>query len=1330
MQPAEVDMDDRPSARFRLTLFGRFELSGPRGPIHLSSKKLIALVAFLACSAPRPQAREKLMTLLWGSHFDTQARQNLRQALSRLRRALGDDALVSTGESISLRPGVVTSDVARFEVLVSDGGWDALHEAVGLYRGRLLADLSIPEEAWSEWLEAEHQRLEGLALCAMVKLGEQAIQRGDHRQALEAAKRAIAVSRLREDAHRLMMRALAADGRRADALKHFEYVAALLQRELNVEPDAATVSLGTELRRSQPLQPAAETSSNSQLEPKDLEHVAGQSVDGILSRVLAGERKQVTVLCVDLGKSMELIARRDAEEALKIFDAFVAVVSESVRRFDGTVNLVANDGLMALFGAPTAHEDHALRACYAALHVQEVTARKVRELQRGHDIPVAARVGLASGEVVIRSRGRAETPSIVMGSAVHVARGMLQAAPPGGVLVSIDTQRLAEGHFNFRVREGPDSSSVDQPVHELVGLPTGRTRFQVSAARGLTGFVGRSAELEHLERLLVRAQAGQGQVVSIIGEPGLGKSRLLHEFTRAHRGLRLLTLEAASFRYDTTSSYLPVTEMLRTYFGIAPGSAPHDARDKVVSRVISLDRQLEPDLPALLSLVYAPIEDESWQTLDAGQRRQRTLDALKRLILCECRRQPVVLAFEDLQWVDSETQAFLRTLVDSLASAPLLLILVFRPEYQHPWGGKSFYTQLRLNPLSLEATDEFLHNLLGNDASLAALKKLLSPHRNPLLLEESVRALVETGFLVGRRGNYRLDRSLEKLPIAPAVHALLAARIDRLPPRDKALLQAASAFGSDVPHVILQSVAGLPDDDLRHGLAALRDAELLYESRLFPDVEYTFKHALTHEVTYAGVLRERRRELHRRIVETVEALYKDSLDEHFERLAHHAAEAELGEKAIHYQEQAGIKAAARSAHQTSRLWFDRALETLGAMPPSSDRDQQELMLLVSRGVPLTAIGGYGSPEVIQNFRRAHDVYRRLGGVPQISAGLQGLYRFYKTTGQLETAAEFIASLRDFAQAAGDRVLLMQVHRQEASVNLFRGDLDRAQEHHEKTLALFDPARSPHRDHQTTEWQTAMRCEEAELSWLRGFPDRSAQSMRAALDHAREIDHPRNLAYALLFVASLHQRRGDIVNTLSLAEECLALSSQRGLPIYAAGARILRAWAMASKGEQVDRAIDEMREDLGVWQRSGLALYSPYFLSCLAEAYRMAGRPSDALQPLSDMLAASERIDVQYWIPELHRLKGELLLEINSRGCHQKQAEACFLKAIEIARTQGSRSLELRAAMSLAKLWCILGRRAEASDHLAAAYGSFDEGFDTADLRAARRLLDSLSCDSR
>lgn len=1304
-------MGKLPSARFQLVLFGRFELSGPGGAISVTSKKMAALLAFLACTELRSHSRDRLMALLWGSHFDAQARQNLRQALTRLRRILGDDALVTTGETVALTPGVVASDVARFEALLGDPSCAGLQEAVGLYGGRLLADMSIPEDAWGEWLEVEQRRLEGLALDAMVRLGDRYLQLGDPVKALEAAQRALAVSSLREDAHRLVMRALAAGGRRADALRHYDHVAALLKRELKVEPDALTTAIAAELRRPPPAPAGADA--------------AGQLVDDVPRRVGGAERKHVTALCVELGESVEAIARRDAEEALKVFDDLVAVMTESIRRFEGTVNLVTHQGLVAVFGAPVAHEDHALRACCATLHLQEAVARKARELQRRLDRPVAVRAGLASGEVVIRPQASGVgIPS--MGAAIHRARGLVAMAQPGALMVSRETRRLAEGHFHFIAEVVGGSSSAEGAVYKLVGPPTGRTRFQVSAERGLTGFVGRSGELAQLGMLLARARAGQGQVVSIIGEPGLGKSRLLHEFARAHRGLPLLSLEAASFRYDTASSYLPLTEMLRAYFGVAPGDVSPAARDKVTSQVLALDRQLEPDLPALLSLVYAPVEDQSWQALDAGQRRQRTLDALKRLILRECQRQPVVLAFEDLQWVDSETHGFLRILVDSLEATPLLLILVFRPEYQHPWGSRSFYTQLRLNPLSPKATEEFLHNLLGDDASLSALKELLSPHRNPLLLEESVRALVETGFLTGSKGRYRLDRSLENLPVAPAVHALLAARIDRLLPRDKALLQAASVVGNDVPHAILQSVAGLADDELHQGLGALRDAEFLYESRLFPDVEYSFKHALTHEVAYAGVLHDRRRELHRRIVETIEVLYQDGLDEHFERLAHHAAEAELGQKVVYYQEQAAIKAAARSAHQTSLLWFDKALETSRTMPPSSHRDRQELMLLISRGVPLTAIGGYGSPEVTENFRQAHDAYRRIGNAPQISSALQGLYRFYKTTGQLETASEFIATLRDFAHATGDRILLMQVHRQEASVSLFKGNLDHAQDHHERSLALFDSGRSPYRDHQTTEWQTAMRCEEAELSWLRGFPDRSAQSIRVALNHARKIDHPRNLAYALLFAASVHQRRGDIANTFSLAEECATLSGQRDLPIYAAGARVLRGWAMAAGGEQVEHAIDEMREGLGVWRRSGLALYSRFFVSCLVDGYRMAGRSADALQPLSDIMAASEGADVRSWDPELHRLNGELLLEVDQEGCHRKRAEACFLKAIGIAKSQGSRSLELRAATSLAKLWCRLDRRAEARDRLAAAYGSFNEGFDTADLRAARRLLDSLA----
>jgi DNA-binding SARP family transcriptional activator len=923
-----------PTPTFQLSLLGRFELAGPDGPIDLTSRKLAGLLAFLACSAPEPQSRDQLMALLWGSHFEAQARQNLRQALTRLRRVLGEDRLISTGETISLKPGAIGSDVARFETLLADGSWDGLKAAVGLYRGQLLGDIAIPEEAWTEWLGVRRQRLEGLALDAMLKLGEQELQLGNHEQALSAANRAIAINNLREDAHRLVIRTLAGSGRRAGALKHYEYVVALLKRELGVEPDPAIVSLAVELRKPRAAKPGPEAKSRPASEPNAAPHTSAVEEPDLPDGDLpAGERKHVTALYADLKESLELVAQRDPEEALRIFEAVLKLMTQAVHRYEGTVTLVTGDGIMALFGVPLALEDHAVRACYAALQIQGAVTQCAKGPHRSPIVPILVRAGLNSGEVVIRSIANGpRTEYRAMGQTTHVAGRLGQSAAPGALLVSAETFRLAEGHVQVKPLEPGNISGLSEVAYELVGAEVRQSRFQARAARGLTGFVGRSGEIEQLEGAQAKTQRGRGQVVTIIGEPGLGKSRLVHEFIHSDRAASWMTLESACLSYGTTTSYHPVVELLKSYFGIDVSDDVREVRNKVADRVLNIDRALAPDLPALMALLDIPVDDSSWQAVDGPQRRQRTLDALKRLIFRQCQQQPVILVCEDLHWVDSETQAFLETLIDGLASAPLLLILTYRPEYEHHWGGKSYYTQLRLDDLSPEATQEFLTNLLGADASLTPLKEMLPRRGTPFFLEEAVRALIEIRLLEGKPGDYRLVGLFEEMRAPPSVHAILAARMDRLPARQKWLLQAASVVGRDVPHAVLRPIVGLEEDELRRELAKLREAEFLYEARLFPDLEYAFKHALTHEVAYGGLLADQRKSLHRQIVGVIEQLYHDRLAEQIERLARHARQGELWEKAVDYARRAGNKAAGRWALQDARTWFEQALAALQRLP--------------------------------------------------------------------------------------------------------------------------------------------------------------------------------------------------------------------------------------------------------------------------------------------------------------------------------------------------------------------------------------------------------------
>src|SRR2546426_6585707 len=654
---------------------------------------------------------------------------------------------------------------------------------------------------------------------------------------------------------------------------------------------------------------------------------------------LEGERKQVTVVFADLKGSMELLADRDPEEARKILDPVLERMMETVHRYEGTVNQVMGDGIMALFGAPVAHEDHAVRACYAALRMQESVKKYAEEVRRSHAAVVKIRVGLNSGEVVVRAIGSdLHMDYTAVGQTTHLAARMEQLADPGAIVITPETLLLAEGYVEVKSL-GPvlvKGLSEAVEVYELTGAGTARTRLQAAALRGLTRFVGRDAEVEHLRRVLGQAGTGRGQVVAIVGEAGVGKSRLTYEFTHSHRVQDWLILEASSVSYSKATSYLPVIDLLKGYFKIGDRDDQREMRAKVLGRVLGLDRALEPLLPPLLALLDVPVDNPAWQNLDPPQRRQRTLDAVKRLLLRESQGQPLLVVFEDLHWIDGETQALLDSLVESLVSARLLLLVNYRPEYEHRWGSKTAYSQLRLDTLPAASATELLAALLGPDPGLGPLTRMLVKRGNPFFLEETVRTLVETGALAGERGAYRLTRPVEALQVPTTVQTILAARIDRLPAEEKQLLQAASVIGKDVAYALLAAIAEQPEEALRRGLAHLQEAGFLHETQLFPDLEDTFKHALTHDVAYAGLLGERRRDLHAAVAAAIERLHADPPLEHVKRLAHHARQGEVWDKAVRYLRRAGAKVFLRSAHRDAAACFEQALAALRRLPEHPD----------------------------------------------------------------------------------------------------------------------------------------------------------------------------------------------------------------------------------------------------------------------------------------------------------------------------------------------------------------------------------------------------------
>src|SRR5262245_42629334 len=648
---------------------------------------------------------------------------------------------------------------------------------------------------------------------------------------------------------------------------------------------------------------------------------------------LEGERKQVTVLFADLKGSMELLVDRDPEEARKILDPVLERMMEAVHRYEGTVNQVMGDGIMALFGAPLAHEDHAVRACYAALRMQDAVHTYADEMRRVEGVPIRIRVGLNSGEVVVRSIGSdLRMDYTAVGQMAHLAARMEQMADPGGILMTAGTFHLAEGFVQVQALGPVSVKGVSAPVEtfSLLGATAVRSRLQAAAARGLTKFVGREAELDVLFKALEQARSGHGQVIAVVGEPGVGKSRLVWEFTHSHRTQGCLVLEASSVSYGKASTYMPVIDLLKGYFQIEARDGARKIKEKVTGKLLSLDRALESCLTPIGWLLDVPTEEPTWERLDAAVRRQRHPP-------CAPPREPGPAARHHLRRSSLDRprdQAVLDSLAESLPTARGLLLVDYRPEYTHGWGSKTYDSQIRLDDLPSANAAELLQVLLGTDPSIAALSLLLigRTEGNPFFLEESVRSLHETGALAGERGAYHLLKPPDTLQIPATAQAILAARIDRLAPEDKRLLQTAAVIGKDVPLALLEAIAEHGKGQLDPALARLRAAEFLYETRLYPDPEYTFKHALTHEVAYGNLLQDRRRVLHARIVEAVESLYPERLAENVERLAHHSVRGEVWEKAARYLREAGLKGWARSALQDARTCFERALGVIEALP--------------------------------------------------------------------------------------------------------------------------------------------------------------------------------------------------------------------------------------------------------------------------------------------------------------------------------------------------------------------------------------------------------------
>jgi class 3 adenylate cyclase/tetratricopeptide (TPR) repeat protein len=1022
---------------------------------------------------------------------------------------------------------------------------------------------------------------------------------------------------------------------------------------------------------------------------------------------LEGERKQVTVLFADLKGSMELLADRDPEEARKILDPVIEHMMEAVHRYEGTVNQVMGDGIMALFGAPLSHEDHAVRACYAALRMQESVKKYADEVRRSHAAVIKIRVGLNSGEVVVRAiGGDLRMDYTAVGQTTHLAARMEQLADPGAIVITPDTLALAEGYVEVKSL-GPvplKGLAAAVEVYELVGAGAVRSRLHAVAARGLTRFVGRDSEVDQLGQAMERTQAGHGQVIAVVAEPGVGKSRLYWEFTHSHRAAGWLLLESGSASYGKATAYLPVIDLLKAYFHIEGRDETRTIREKVIGKVLSLDPTLAPSLSALLWLLEVPVEDEAWGRLDPPQRRHRTLDAVKCLLLRESQVQPLILLFEDLHWIDGETQALLDSLVESLPTARVLLLANYRPEYQHQWGSKTYYRQLRIDPLPAASADDLLTGLLGTDQSLDALKRALIERTegNPLFLEESVRTLVETKALIGERGAYRLAEDARTIQVPASVQAILAARIDRLASEDKRLLQAAAIIGKDVPFVLLLAIAELAEEDLQGGLAQLQAAEFLYETSLVPDVAYTFKHALTHDVAYGSLLQERRQLLHMRIVQAIERLYPERLVEHVEALAHHALRAQASDKAWSYARQAGNKAASRSAFREAVGWLEQTLGVLPSLPQAPDVLAQAIDLRFELRNLLFALGEHG--QILGHLQEAERLSGALGDERRMGWVSTYMSNYFWREGTPEKAVT--AGLRALAVAERHGDLPLQV-----TANLRLGQAYHGWGRYEEAAvclrsnvavlegelqgALFGLAGLP---------SVFSRCFLVwSLAELGGFAEGSVRGQEA-IHIAEQADHPYSLAMARFTTGYLHLRKGEFDRAVALIESGLALCRAVEMPALLTQLLATLGYARVLQGRFVEgQSLLEDSVEPYTFSRSAPFSFPRLFLG---EAAFLARKDAEAAQTAQRAFDQARRRGERGWEAWALRLLGEIARQ--REPPEVESADQHLYRALALATELGMRPLVAHCHLGLGKLYRRTGKREQAQEHLSTATTMYRE----------------------
>jgi class 3 adenylate cyclase/tetratricopeptide (TPR) repeat protein len=1040
--------------------------------------------------------------------------------------------------------------------------------------------------------------------------------------------------------------------------------------------------------------PAASSEPAAALQPADAEH------------------RHLTVMFCDLVGSTDLSQRLDAEDLRNVVRAYQESASSPIERYAGHIAQYLGDGLLVYFGYPQAHEEDAERAILAGRDVLRGIEMLSARVEAEHGVPISARVGIHTGPVVVGEMGGGEKKEILaLGDTPNIAARLEGFAEPGTVVISDATLRLVSGLFVTEDRGTPELKGISKPirVHKVL-QPSGVTS-RLDRASTITSFVGREQELGLLQDRFEQVRESRGQAVLIGGEAGIGKSRLVYELRERLRDLPHSWMICRTSPYTQSSAFYPLIEMLAVALDFKEKDAVEDKLERLEQ---GLERAgLEPDeaAPLFASLLSLPLP-ERYAPRETGPllHRQKTLEMLLAWVLALGEKQPLVLVVEDLHWIDPSTLEWLGLVIEQCPTASVLLLLTHRPNFEPPWPARAHLLPISLSRLGRRHVHELITSTIPAAALPEEIVERIATRSDgvPLFVEELAKRVVES-------------RGADTLDVPETLQDSLMARLDRLG-EAKLVAQLGSAIGREFEYTLLESVARLPDAELREGLGRLVDAELIYQRGLPPRALYTFKHALVQDTAYASLLKSQRKDLHGRVADALEARFPERVAREPEVLARHCEASGRTRQAIAHYQEAGERAAQRFAHAEAVTHLRRGIDLLREFPESEIRDEQELRLRIVLGPPLQAVLGMNSAEVEETYARALSLCQiSLGGIERFQAlsGLATYYRNREVTRALDLGEELLTD----AERTGEASHLLFAHSTLGVTLHFRGEFSKALAHQDQAIALYDPT-----EHRSLEFVYGLDpgisslCLSSISLLQLGHPGRARNRVEAAIEQSREHLHPYSLAYALNWGAILHHVCGRPRLVLKCAEEAIEISTKGRLSQQLGGAVILRASALGlvADAESADPAVDSLQRAVRVSQPPPV---SGPFWGAIADTFLRHNRLDDALFGVNCWLAYSAEIHAPYWDAEFQRLKGEILLAKDDAVV--EEAERFFLRAIATARSQDGRYFELRAALSLARLWSGKGKKVDARNLLAPIYDWFTEGFDTKDLKDSKALLEEL-----